>query len=86
MLVVHVTLDMKVAIHANGPVIRKLEKAATLVHEPEFTIGYCGWHLIIRKASSNDDALFHVAFLGNEKHLITRVGWAGHSPPVSDPL
>ena len=86
MLVIHIALDMKVAVHADGPVIAKFKKAAALMNEPEFSAGRCRWGLIVRKASSNDDALFYVALLGDKKHLITRIGWADHSPSAADPL
>jgi hypothetical protein len=86
MSVVHIALDMKVAVYTNGPVIAEFEKATTLVRKPKLAPRRDRWHLLIRKASPNDDALLHIAFLRNEKHLVTGLGWADHSPPISDPL
>lgn len=86
MLVVHIALDMKVAVHADGPIIAKFQEAATLMYKPELATWRRRRHLVIGEATSDDDTLFYVAFLGNQKHLITGVGWAGHSPSAADPL
>jgi hypothetical protein len=86
MLIIHIPLDMKVAFHANGSIVAKLEKTATLMHKPKLTRWCHGWHLLIRKAPANDNALLHIPFLGNEEHLVAWIGWADHSPATSHPL
>jgi hypothetical protein len=65
MLVVYIALDMKVTVYANGPIVAEFEEAATLVHKPKLATWRRRRHLLIRKASSNDDALLYITFVWN---------------------
>jgi len=57
MLVIYLAQDMKVSAYTNLSVVAELKRATTLVQEPKFTPRYYRWHLLLRKASSNYDAL-----------------------------
>jgi hypothetical protein len=86
MAIVHVALDMEIAIYANSPIVAELEKAAALVNEPKLTLRHVRRHLLIREASANDDTLFHIPLLRNNEHLITGTGGTDQSPTASHPL
>jgi hypothetical protein len=77
---------MEVASDTDGPVVTKLEKAAALVDQPKLTAGRGWWHVFDGEDSSDDYALLDVAFLGDEKYLVTWGRRAYHPPTVSDPL
>lgn len=86
MAIVHVALDMEIAVYANSPIVAELEKAAALMNEPKFAGGHVRRRLLVREASTNDDTLFHIALLRNNQHLITRTGGTNQSPTASHPL
>jgi hypothetical protein len=84
--VVHIAGDMEVACDTDCPVVTKLEKAAALVDQPKLTAGCGWWHLLDGEDPSDDYTLLDIAFLRDEKYLVTGGRRANHPPAISDPL
>jgi hypothetical protein len=86
MPIIHITLHVQIAGNLDSPVVAELQGATALMDEPELTGWSVGRRLACRKGPSDNDPLFHVAFLGNQHNLVTRARRADHAPAISDPL
>ena len=85
MLIVNITDDVKIAIHAYRSIIAKLDEAAALVNEPEFAAGRGRGCLLRRKRASDDDTLLDVALLRDQQHLIAGSRGTDDTPSVACP-
>jgi hypothetical protein len=77
---------MEVAVDADRSVVAQLEKTTTPVYKPKLAWWSSGGHLIDGKNPADNNTLFDIALLRDEKNLVSRARRAGQPPAISDPL
>ncbi len=78
--------DVEVAVNPNRSIVAELERTTALMHKPKFAYRSSRWHLVDGKNSTNNNTLFNVALLRDEKYLVTWLRRAGRPPTVPHPL
>ncbi len=86
MSIIDVAGDVKVAVNSNRSIVAELERITALMHEPKFAYWRSRRHLVDGENSADDNTLFDIALLGDEKYLVTWLRRANRPPAVPHPL